>query len=344
MDRRRLASIAGAGAMMPGHISRRTLASLTLGGISALGLHWMDEARSEAIATTPEPEGPDHLRRRRVKVLDSEISYVDVGEGEPVVFLHGNPTWSYQWRNIIPHLAPHRRCLAPDLIGMGWSGKSPTKSYRFVDHVRYMDAWVDALALTKNVILVGHDWGAPIAFYRARRYPDQVKAIAYFEAIVQPRRWEDFGGGRDKRFRALRSPEGERMVLDENMFVEVVLPGGIVRKLTEDEMEAYRAPYRDRERRLPTLMWPRELPIEGSPEDVVAIVEENAAWLAKTSTLPKLFINGDPGTSLTGRMREFCRSLPNQREVTVKGRHHLQEDSPHEIGEALREFVLGLRA
>lgn len=295
-----------------------------------------------AVVTTAEPDGPDHLPRRRVKVLDTEISYIDVGSGEPVVFLHGNPTWSYQWRNIIPYLSANRRCLAPDFVGMGWSGKSPSKAYRFVDQARYFDAWFDALELTRKVTLVGHDWGGPIAFYRGRRFPDQVKAIAYFEAIVLPRRWADYTNGRDERFRRLRSPEGEHLILDENLFVESSLPGGIMRKLTDEEMEAYRAPYRDRERRLPTLIWPRELPIEGEPADVVELVGANAKWLAASAGLPKLFINGDPGASITGRAREFCRSLPNQREVVVKGRHHLQEDSPDAIGMALREFVLSL--
>src|SRR5258707_1925223 len=195
-----------------------------------------------------------------------------------------------------------------------------------------------------NVTLVVHDWGAPTGFYRARRKPGQIKAIAYYEAIVLPRRWDDYTGGRDQRFRGLRSPEGEHLVLDENMFVEVALPSGILRKLSDEEMEAYRAPYRDRDRRLPTLVWPRELPIKGEPQDVVAIVDDNAKWLAASSSLPKLFINGDPGTTISGRVRDFCRSLPNQREVTVKGLHHLQDDSPKEIGEALREFVLGTRS
>jgi haloalkane dehalogenase len=319
-------------------ISRRTFSKLALGAL----VPNIFAAHAQPIVSTAEPEGPDHLPRRRVKVLDTEISYIDVGEGDPVVFLHGNPTWSYQWRNIIPHLSSYRRCLAPDFVGMGWSGKSPTKAYRFVDQVRYLDAWFDGLALTKNVTLVGHDWGGPTAFYRARRYPEQVKAIAYFEAIVLPRRWEDFAGGANNRFRRLRSSEGEHLVLDENFFVEVILPGGMMRKMSEQEMEAYRAPYRDRDRRLPTLVWPRELPIEGEPADVVAIVQENADWLTKSSNLPKLFINGDPGGGASRRVREFCRTLPNQREVTVKGLHHLQEDSPKEIGEALRAFVLSL--
>jgi haloalkane dehalogenase len=323
-------------------VTRRTLGGVLLGGLASVA--GGPVARGEAVSTTAEPDGPDHLPRRRVKALDSEISYIDVGGGEPVVFLHGNPTWSYQWRNIIPHLSSIARCLAPDFMGMGWSGKSPNKAYRFVDQARYMDAWFDALQLTQNVTLVVHDWGAPTGFYRARRKPGQIKAIAYYEAIVLPRRWDDYTGGRDQRFRRLRSPEGEHLVLDENMFVEVALPSGILRKLSDEEMEAYRAPYRDLERRLPTLVWPRELPIEGEPADVVAIVEENARWLKASSDLPKLFINGDPGTTISGRVREFCRSLPSQREVTVKGLHHLQDDSPHEMGEALRAFVVGMRS
>jgi haloalkane dehalogenase len=321
--------------------TRRAFGGLVLAGLSPTGVGIMNIARGDTVVTDAEPDGPDHLRRRRVKVLDTEISYVDVGEGEPVVFLHGNPTWSYQWRNIIPYISPVRRCLAPDLLGMGWSGKSPSKAYRFIDQARYMDAWFEALQLTANVTLVLHDWGAAIGFYRARRHPEQIKAIAYYEAVAHPRRWDDFSGGRDRQFRLLRSPEGERLVLDENMFVEVVLPRGILRKLTDDEMEAYRAPYRDRERRLPTLIWPREVPIEGEPADVVAIVDENARWLAASDRLPKLFIKGDPGAIHTGRLLELVRAFPNQREVTVKGLHHLQDDSSDEIGAALRAFVLG---
>ncbi len=318
--------------------TRRALGGVLLGGLASMG-----PASSEAVEWTAEPEGPDHLPRRRIKVLDTEISYVDVGSGDPVVFLHGNPTWSYQWRNIIPYVSPYARCLAPDFVGMGWSGKSPNKAYRFVDQARYMDTWFEALQITNNVTLVVHDWGAPTGIYRARRNPGQIKAIAYYEAVILARRWEDYTGGRERRFRALRSPEGERLVLDENMFVEVQLPSGILRKLTDEEMEAYRAPYRDRDRRLPTLVWPRELPIEGDPPDVVAIVDDNAKWLAASNSVPKLFINGDPGTTISGRAREFARSLPNQREVTVKGLHHLQDDSPKEIGEAVREFVLRTR-
>jgi haloalkane dehalogenase len=280
--------------------------------------------------------------RKRAQVLDAEMSYVEVSEGDPIVFLHGNPTSSYLWRNIIPFLAGHSRCLAPDLIGMGQSGKSPGGAYRFADHVRYLDAWFDALNLTKDIILVLHDWGSALGFHRACRYPDQVQAIAYMEAIVQPRRWDDFPHGRDAMFRALRSDKGEHMVFDENFFVETVLPQSIIRQLTDEEMNAYRAPYRDREARLPTLVWPRELPIDDEPADVAAAVRRYGDWLAN-STLPKLLITAEPGALLTGRAREFCRTWPNQREVTVKGIHYVQEDAPTEIGLALRDFVRGVR-
>ncbi len=274
------------------------------GGLACVGASC---TQGDSRVTRAEPEGPDHHPRRRVKVLDTEISYVDTGEGEPVVFLHGNPTSSYLWRNIIPYVSPHRRCLAPDMVGMGRSGKSPTKAYRFVDHARYLDAWFDRLRLTKNVTFVVHDWGSVIGFYRARRYAEQVKALAYMESIVLPRRWEDFPGGRDKLFRALRSPEGERLILDENAFVELVLPRGMMRTLSPEEMEAYRAPYREREARLPTLVWPRELPIEGEPADTIALVEQNAQWLAG-ARVPKLFIQRRTGKSPD---RALSRVLPD---------------------------------
>jgi len=272
--------------------------------------------------------------RRRVPILDTEISYVDEG--------HGNPTSSYLWRNIIPYALECGRCLAPDLVGMGQSGKSPAQAYRFLDHARYLDAWFDALHLYSNIVLVLHDWGSALGFYRAFRHRDQVQAIVYMEAIVQPRRWEDFPNGRDAMFRDLRSEQGEHMVLDENFFVEVVIPKSIIRKLSDEEMTAYRAPFRDREARLPTLVWPRELPIEGAPADVVKIVESYGEWLAGND-LPKLFINADPGAQVVGRIRDFCRGLPNQREVTVPGIHFIQEDSPDQIGAAIREFVGSLR-
>ena len=281
--------------------------------------------------------------RRRVRVLDTEMSYVAAGEGSPIVFLHGNPTSSYLWRNIIPHVTGLGRCLAPDLVGMGESGRSPAGSYRFVDHARYLDAWFDALDLTSHVVLVLHDWGSALGFHWASRHAERVQAIAYMEAIVQPRRWEDFPAGRADMFRALRSAQGERLVLEDNFFIETVLPKSIIRTLTDDEMNAYRAPFTTREARLPTLVWPRELPIEGEPADVARTVDAYGAWMAQTE-IPKLFIAAEPGALLVGRAREFCRSWPNQREVTVAGIHYIQEDSPNEIGAALHDFVASVRA
>jgi haloalkane dehalogenase len=280
--------------------------------------------------------------RERVHVRDTEMSYVDTGRGDPIVFLHGNPTSSYLWRNIIPHVAQYGRCLAPDLVGMGRSGKSPTRAYRFVDHSLYLDAWFDALDVNRNIILVLHDWGSALGFDWAFRHRDQVQAMVYMEAIAQPRRWEDFPNGRDAMFRALRSEQGEHLVLDENFFIEGILPRSIIRNLSAEEMAAYRAPFQDREARLPTLVWSRELPIDGAPADVVEIVERYGEWLS-TSRLPKLFVNADPGALLVGRSRDFCRGWPNQREVTVKGIHYVQEDSPTEIGAAMREFVASFR-
>lgn len=281
--------------------------------------------------------------RKRVSVLDAEMSYVDVGEGEPIVFLHGNPTSSYLWRNIIPYVSGIGRCLAPDLVGMGQSGRSPTYSYRFVDHARYLDAWFDALGLTSNVILVVHDWGSALGFHRAFRYVQSIAGIAYMEAIVQPRRWEDFGEA-SGIFRALRSPKGEQLVLEQNAFIERVLPSAIIRTLSDKEMDHYRAPFTEREARLPTLVWPRQIPIEGEPADVTAIVERYADWLSQ-SPIPKLFVAGDPGALIpaAGTTRTFCQSWSNQKEVTVKGRHFLQEDSPDEIGRALQDFVRATR-
>jgi haloalkane dehalogenase len=278
-----------------------------------------------------------------VRVLDSDISYVDVGHSDPIVFLHGNPTSSYLWRNIIPHVSDLGRCLAPDLVGMGQSGPSPRGAYRFADHARYLDAWFEALDLTTNVTLVLHDWGSALGFYRAYRFPTHVRAIVYMEAIVQPRRWADFPQGRDQMFRALRSEQGEHLVLNENFFIETVLPKSIIRRLGDAEMNAYRKPFLQRETRLPMLVWPRELPIEGEPADIVAVVERYNEWLA-SSPIPKLFINAEPGALLTDRARKVCRSWPNQREVCVEGIHFVQEDSPAEIGAALRTFLIEIRA
>ena len=279
--------------------------------------------------------------RKHVAVLDSEMSYVDTGEGTPIVFLHGNPTSSYLWRNVIPYLMTLGRCLAPDLIGMGNSGKSSTGTYRFVDHFRYLEGWFKVMALKQDVVLVLHDWGSALGFHWASQHPEAIRGIVYMEAIVQPRLWSDFPAGRDELFRNLRSEMGERMVMDDNFFIEVVLPHSVLRTLSEEEMNAYRDPFRSPSDRWPTLVWPRELPIGGEPRDVVTIVETYGRWLAE-SRIPKLFINADPGAIIGSRARQFCRSWPNQREVTVKGIHFVQEDSPREIGVALQEFVRDL--
>lgn len=289
----------------------------------------------------PNISAADPHPRRRIAVLDTELACVDTGTGDPVVFLHGNPTSSYLWRNIIPHLSGIARCLAPDLVGMGESGKNPAGTYRFVDHARYLDAWIEALGLT-NITFVVHDWGSALGFHWSRRHPEQVKGIAYMEAIVRPVTWDDWPAAARGIFQGFRSGAGEEMVLEKNYFVERVLPGSVLRGLTDEEMAVYRKPFAEPgESRRPTLTWPRELPIEGEPADVVAIARQYADWLA-ASPVPKLFINAEPGAILTGPQREFCRTWPNQQEVTVPGNHFIQEDSPHAIGEAIATWYRGL--
>jgi len=268
------------------------------------------------------------------------MAYVDTGAGDPVVFLHGNPTSSYLWRNVIPHVAPLGRCLAPDLVGMGDSGRAPAGSYRFVDHARYLDAWFAAIVPALPVTLVVHDWGSALGFHWARRHPERVRGVVYMEALVRPVTWDEWPEPARKIFQAMRSSGGEEMVLQKNVFVDRILPASVLRGLTEAEMTVYRRPYLEPgESRRPTLTWPRQIPIEGEPADVVAIVDAYAKWLAAAAELPKLFVNADPGVILTGAQREFCRTWPNQQEITVRGTHFIQEDSPHEIGEAVAAFV-----
>jgi haloalkane dehalogenase len=280
----------------------------------------------------------DWYERRRLAVHDSHMTYVEVGVGDPIVFLHGNPTSSYLWRNVIPQLAGRGRCLAPDLIGMGRSGKVPSGRYRLADHVRYLDAWFEALDL-RRVTLVVHDWGSALGFHWARRHPERVKALVYMEAIVRSVAWAEWPEAARKIFQALRTPAGEEMILAKNVFVERILPASVLRGLAPEEMERYREPFREPgESRRPTLTWPREIPIDGEPADVSGLVNEYAAWLAR-SPLPKLFVNANPGSILVGAQRQFCREWPNQQEVTVKGSHFLQEDSPVEIGQAIARFL-----
>jgi len=280
--------------------------------------------------------------KQRVAVRGLEMAYVEIGRGDPIVFLHGNPTSSYLWRNVMPHLAEQGRCVAPDLIGMGDSDKlvqPAVFSYTYAQHRQYLDGFFDAVVPDGSVTLVVHDWGSALGFDWARRHPDRVRGVAYMEAIVTPIEWSDFPEGFRPVFQALRSPAGEAMVLEQNLFVEQILPGAIQRKLEDAEMDAYRAPYREPgESRRPTLTWPRQLPIAGEPADVIESIEANSAYLA-ASRLPKLFINAEPGAILVGRARDLCRSWPNQSEVTFPGIHFLQEDAPHEIGAAVSEWL-----
>ena len=280
--------------------------------------------------------------RQRITTGGVDMSYVDTGQGDPIVFLHGNPTSSYLWRNIIPHVQSMGQCLAPDLMGMGESGVSPNGSYRFADHSALLDRWFEDMSLNHNVALVVHDWGSALGFHWAKRHPERVKGIVYMEAIVQPVTWEEWPDAARQVFQGFRSPAGEDMVLEKNIFVERVLPGSVLRGLTEEEMKVYRRPFlKSGETRRPTLTWPREIPISGEPADMVQLVSEYAEWLSR-SQVPKLFVNAEPGAILTGPQREFCRTWPNQTEVTVKGSHFIQEDSPTEIGQAIAGWYAGL--
>jgi haloalkane dehalogenase len=282
--------------------------------------------------------------RKRADLLGTWMSYADTGGpgGDAIVLIHGNPTSSYLWRNVIPHVAPLARCIAPDLIGMGASGPSSTGSYRFADHARHLDALLDSVVPRDRIAFVIHDWGSALGFHWANHHRDRVKGIAYMEAIVRPLKWTEWSARAVDIFKALRSPAGEEMILDKNLFVERILPGSIMRTLTDGEMNVYRKPYLEPgESRRPTLTWPREIPLDGEPADVAAIARAYADWLS-TSQVPKLFINADPGAILTGAQREFCRKWPNQREVTVKGIHFVQEDSPHEIGWAVADWYRSL--
>lgn len=280
--------------------------------------------------------------KRYATVLGKRMAYVEAGQGAPIVFLHGNITSSFMWRNVIPHLEGLGRCIAIDNIGQGDSEKladSGPGSYRLVEHQRYIDGLLESLAIDRNVTLVVHDWGSQLGFTWAYHHPEAVRGIAYVQALVGNFGWDQWPPEVQALFRRFRSPEGEELVLQQNFFVERILPAMVMRKLTEVEMDEYRRPFRNPgEDRRPTLAWPRELPIEGEPADVLAIIERNSAWLG-ASQIPKLFINAEPGAVLVGRHREICRAWPNQTEVTVRGLHYVHEDSPDEIGAAIRNWV-----
>jgi haloalkane dehalogenase len=279
---------------------------------------------------------------RFVEVHGSRMHYVEEGSGDPIVFLHGNPTSSYLWRNVIPHLSPLARCVAPDLIGMGKSDK-PDIEYRFFDHAKYVDGFIEALAL-RNITFVVYDWGSALAFHYARRHEENVKGLAFMEAIVRPLTWDEWPEQARQMFQAFRTPGvGENLLLEQNAFVEQVLPGAILRKLSDEEMDRYREPFRDPASRKPTWRWPNEIPVEGEPADVVEAARAYADWLGASET-PKLLLYAQPGAIIREPLLEWCRN--NIRNLTTldigPGVHFLPEDRPHKIGEAVAEWYRGL--
>ena len=283
--------------------------------------------------------------KRTVEVLGRKMALIDEGEGDPIVFLHGNPTSSYLWRDVMPHLEGQGRLIAPDLIGMGDSEKLPDSGpdrYTFEEHAQYLDGLLEALGVRENVTLVIHNWGSALGFHWANRHRAAMLGIAYMEAIVAPVEWDQWPKAATEIFRAFRSPAGEGLVLEQNVFVEQVLPTSILRKLSDEEMEEYRRPFSEPgEGRRPTLTWPRQIPLGGEPANVVEIVRAYGEWLAE-SDLPKLFVDAEPGAILRGSQRELCRSWPNTTEVKVAGIHFVQEDSPDEIGQAISEWLKGI--
>lgn len=284
------------------------------------------------------------LAKQTVDVRGRRMAYHARGEGRPILFLHGNPTSSYLWRDVIPELEGHGRLIAPDLIGMGDSDKLPNvqpDTYRFTTHRDFLDGFISAaIGDSEPVVLVVHDWGSALGFDWANRHRDRVRGIAYMEAIVRPiAGWEEWSPSATPVFQGFRSDKGEQMILDRNLFVERVLPGSVLRKLSDAEMAEYRKPFVNREDRWPTLTWPREIPIAGEPADVVAIAAAYSQWMAEND-LPKLFVNADPGAILIGVLREFCRTWRNQTEVTVPGSHFIQEDSGAAIGQAIAQWIV----
>jgi len=284
---------------------------------------------------------------KHFKVVNRKrLAYIEEGHGDPIVLLHGNPTSSYLWRNVIPELTASGRVIAPDLIGQGDSEKLSVSEgpgrYTFEVAYEYLAGLLSELDAEQNVVLVGHDWGSALGFHWARIHPDLVRGIAYMEALVSPVEWSEWPESARGIFQGFRSGKGEDLVLTRNLFVEGVLPNSIIRKLTDEEMDHYRAPFSTPDDRQPTLNWPRQIPIDGEPVEMVELVTEYGRWLEQSVTLPKLFINAEPGSILVGRQREYCRTWPHQKEVTVPGKHFIQEDSPSEIGQAIAEWLKGL--
>ncbi|MDQ2876495.1 MAG: haloalkane dehalogenase [Actinomycetota bacterium] len=285
--------------------------------------------------------------KRYAEIHGHPMAYVEQGQGSPIIFLHGNPTSSYLWRSVVPELAGHGRCIAPDLIGMGDSGKlaaGDEQRYTFSRHRDFLDGLLESLGVTDDVTLVVHDWGSALGFDWARRHPASIRGIAYMEALVRPLDgWAEWPEAARSIFQRLRSPAGEQMILDGNAFVERILPASVLRPLSDEAMGEYRRPFaRPGDDRLPTLTWPRQIPIAGDPADVAADCAGYARWLATAPGIPKLFVNAEPGSILTGTQREFCRTWPDQSEVTVPGAHFIQEDSGPQIGRAIAAWLAQL--
>ena len=280
-------------------------------------------------------------QKKFAEVHGKRIAYLDEGAGEPIVLLHGNPTSSYLWRNVVPQLTGSGRVIVPDLIGQGDSAKLPASEgpdrYSFEVAYHYLSGLFDVLGLARMVLVV-HDWGSGLGFHFTRNNPARVLAVAYMEALVMPVNWDDWPQAARGIFQGFRSEKGEDLILNRNMFIEGVLPGAVLRGLTEAEMAHYRSWAAQPDDRQPTLNWPRQIPIEGEPAHMVELVNEYGRFMAG-SDIPKLFVNAEPGSILVGRQREYCRSWPNQREVTVPGAHFVQEDSPLEIGRAVAAWL-----
>lgn len=290
----------------------------------------------------------EHLQytKKFLEIKGKRLAYVDEGSGDPIILLHGNPTSSYLWRNVIPELTQSGRVIVPDLIGQGDSDKIPSSEgpERYSFHVAYdyLEGLLSVLEVTKNVTLVIHDWGSALGFHWANLHKNAVKGIAYMEGFVTPLTWQDWPEGAQGVFKGLRSEKGEDLILKRNAFIEKILPSSILRPLSETEMNHYRAPFENEEDRQVTLNWPRTLPIENEPEQVVALIKDYGEWLSQDHKVAKLFINAEPGSVLVGRQREYCRQWPNQTEVTVKGLHFIQEDSPVEIGQSVANWLTQL--
>ena len=283
------------------------------------------------------------LAKKYAEVLGRRMAYHERGSGAPILFLHGNPTSSYLWRDVIPELEGKGRLIAPDLIGMGDSAKLPDvrpDTYRFTTHRNHLAGFIDAvIGPAEKILFVIHDWGSALGFDWANHHRARVRGLVYMEGIVRPLAgWDEWSEAAAPVFQGFRSDKGEQMILDRNLFVERVLPGSVIRKLSEAEMTEYRRPFLKREDRWPTLTWPRQIPIAGEPADVVAIVDAYAKWMA-ANDLPKLFVNAEPGAILIGKQREFCRGWKNQSEVTVPGTHFIQEDSGAAIGNAIAAWM-----